>query len=306
MHADGKETYYAHMRTWSLEVSEGDSVVCGQKLGEVGSSGYSTGPHLHFEVRQAGDQRDPFAGPCSPDPGYWVDPGVHGGLPSLTCDGADPCTAVGELSCNQPISARNDDVGSASDVLSYACTEFSYSGPEIAWSFVAAATEPVTVSMTGLSADLDLFVTEGEACAPSACLGGSTSSATADEQVTFDAVQGATYHVVVDGWDGGTSDFQLALACTPPDEGDDDDDDDATEEPPDDDDSAATDDDDVTEEPADDDDSGSPDFDDPPFFPGSDRSSATGSGCRADVSGGFAWVLLLGLRRRRALPQGAP
>ena len=298
VHADGKETWYAHLRTWSLEVSQGESVVCGQKLGEAGSSGFSTGPHLHFEVREAGDRKDPFAGPCSPDPGYWVEQGTHGGLPALTCDGSDPCTAVGELSCNQPVSSSNDAPGSTSSVLAYACTEYTYSGPEIAWSFTAAVTESVSVSLTGLSADLDLFVTDGEACAPSSCLAGSVSSGGADEALTFEAVAGSTYHVVVDGWSGATSALQLELGCTPP-PGDDDDataDDDDVTGPGDDD--SAPDDDDSADPDLDDDDGGPPDVDDPPFLPGEPREA--GSGCRADLSGGFGWVLLLGLRRRRA------
>jgi murein DD-endopeptidase MepM/ murein hydrolase activator NlpD len=57
-HGDGSETRYAHLST--LNVQEGQRVRQGDLLGEVGSSGASTGPHLHFEIRFAGVAVDPL------------------------------------------------------------------------------------------------------------------------------------------------------------------------------------------------------------------------------------------------------
>jgi len=54
-HSDGTQTLYAHMS--SIIVSVGKRVVAGQVVGYVGSTGRSTGQHLHFEVRGA---RNPF------------------------------------------------------------------------------------------------------------------------------------------------------------------------------------------------------------------------------------------------------
>ena len=56
-HSKGITTLYGH--TSELYVSEGQSVQKGQAIAAVGSTGFSTGPHLHFEVRRDGTPVDP-------------------------------------------------------------------------------------------------------------------------------------------------------------------------------------------------------------------------------------------------------
>ncbi len=56
-HANGITTRYAHMS--AITVREGDKVEVGTIVGEAGSSGRSTGPHLHYEVRKDGEAVDP-------------------------------------------------------------------------------------------------------------------------------------------------------------------------------------------------------------------------------------------------------
>lgn len=56
-HNDEYQTMYGHMSKVIVEV--GDQVEQGQKIGEVGTSGISTGPHIHFEVRKSNTADDP-------------------------------------------------------------------------------------------------------------------------------------------------------------------------------------------------------------------------------------------------------
>jgi|SRR5690606_13650946 len=74
-HADGTQTIYMHFKKNTLNEKEiGDAVVAGEYLGVAGSSGSSTIPHLHFEVRDAGNNViDPYAGDCNSmnDNSWW-------------------------------------------------------------------------------------------------------------------------------------------------------------------------------------------------------------------------------------------
>ena len=57
-HGDGLRTVYGHLS--ELDIQAGEEVSRGQLIGLVGSTGFSTGPHLHFEVRQNGELRNPL------------------------------------------------------------------------------------------------------------------------------------------------------------------------------------------------------------------------------------------------------
>jgi murein DD-endopeptidase MepM/ murein hydrolase activator NlpD len=57
-HRDGKSTLYAHMHT--IAVRKGQAISQGDNIGTVGSTGWSTGPHLHFEFRVNGVHHDPM------------------------------------------------------------------------------------------------------------------------------------------------------------------------------------------------------------------------------------------------------
>jgi len=103
-HKNGVRTIYGHFKKKSIGVKINESVNAGDVLGVVGSSGQSTQPHLHFEVRdKSGTVIDPFAlGMWSIPPVYdtpigIMDISLHSGLPSLS-DAIDPKTDVQVIS----------------------------------------------------------------------------------------------------------------------------------------------------------------------------------------------------------------
>ncbi len=95
-HADKRSTYYAHMMKGSVAVKNGDTVKCGDKLGKVGSSGYSTGPHLHFEPRTSGNVSfEPFKGSCGASSSSWITQGSYLKLPADQCPAPPPVDVDG-------------------------------------------------------------------------------------------------------------------------------------------------------------------------------------------------------------------
>lgn len=69
-HADGSVAWYAHFRKNSIRVRVGESVTTGSILGLTGSSGYSSGAHLHFEPQYPENTPvDPFH--TTPANGFW-------------------------------------------------------------------------------------------------------------------------------------------------------------------------------------------------------------------------------------------
>ncbi len=78
-HPDGRQGRYLHFRKNSILVEEGEMVDVGQPLGEIGSSGCSQSPHLHFELRESETEEvlDPFLEDA------WVDAPAYDQSPGL-------------------------------------------------------------------------------------------------------------------------------------------------------------------------------------------------------------------------------
>ena len=58
-HGEGHHTYYAHLSAYASDIKPGTLVRRGEEIGYVGSTGFSTGPHLHYEIRKDGQFVDP-------------------------------------------------------------------------------------------------------------------------------------------------------------------------------------------------------------------------------------------------------
>ena len=98
-HSNGTYSYYLHLRKGSVRVKVGQTVKCGQQLGQVGSSGCSTGPHLHFQVNGSSGSRDPFLN------GDWVNRGSYLKHPSTTCQGGST-PPPNPTTCNHVLTRR--------------------------------------------------------------------------------------------------------------------------------------------------------------------------------------------------------
>jgi hypothetical protein len=106
---------------------------------------------------------------------------------------------------------NNSDFGSTNVVDGYpGCFDSGmHTGPEYVYTFESETDAPITITKIGDDGDLDLFLLldEGLGCNPASCLDWGTG------QVTFDAKAGASYYIVVDGWQGAEMDYELAFSC---------------------------------------------------------------------------------------------
>ena len=85
-HADGTVTAYFHLRKGSVLVTPGETVARGQKIAEVGSSGSSSDPHLHFDWIEPRTMTylDPFATPADARVSPWEAPSAYQGYDGLS------------------------------------------------------------------------------------------------------------------------------------------------------------------------------------------------------------------------------
>ena len=122
---------YGHMRMGSVKVKMGDAITCGQVLGQIGSSGCSTGAHLHVEPRTKDNRNavEPYFGDCSnTTASLWVMQ-AYKQNPSSSCDGEPtkpvcPADSFPIWTCNDAKTARRRCVDGmdTTEMCSAGCT----------------------------------------------------------------------------------------------------------------------------------------------------------------------------------------
>ena len=94
-------------------------------------------------------------------------------------------------------------------VNGYGCNNYTYAAPEYAYTYIADSTGPVTITLGEEEAETDVIVLEdkGLGCNPASCVDWGM------EDVTFDAVEGTVYYIVVDGFLDATGAYELTFSC---------------------------------------------------------------------------------------------
>jgi hypothetical protein len=134
---------------------------------------------------------------CETDDDCEGDPGVGG-----------TCIEQWELSCGDTDSWYNWGSGSADVIDQYSCSPWDETGREYTYVFRPEVAESVEVCLSNLNQDLDIFViSEAGGCDGNNCVSYGNNCA------TFDAVAGETYFLVVDGYQGALSSYDIDLTC---------------------------------------------------------------------------------------------
>jgi cysteine-rich repeat protein len=148
--------------------------------------------------------------------------------PGEQCDdgntsGGDGCGAGCTLedgTCNPSYTLHCGDTDSwntsysNNKVEKYGCSLLTEDGPEYTYEYTAQQTGEVTVSLSGLDEDLDIFVLLNPygSCKPGNCIAKGTT-VSSPEVVTFYALTGETYYIVVEGYNGAEGSYDLELTC---------------------------------------------------------------------------------------------
>jgi len=139
-------------------------------------------------------------------------PGIGGNYRlELSCGYLD-CSQSVPLTCGTPYNGTN--AGGTDDVSTYTCgpqLNVENNGPEVVHTFTTTESGIVTIDLTNLSANLELFLLSE--CSRRSCLQFSQNAGNSNEQIVRNLPAG-TYYIVVDGYNGAISNYNLTVDCS--------------------------------------------------------------------------------------------
>ncbi len=136
----------------------------------------------------------------------------------IACVSTGACNPIGNVQCGDVISGSNNMMGSTNLQDEYCgFNPGGWSGPEVSWLFTPPADGFVDVTLTGLTADLDIqaLVQDGASCDPNDCEANGWNPPPQPEQMDWFAFAGTPYYILIDGWQGAVSNFTMTITCTP-------------------------------------------------------------------------------------------
>jgi len=120
------------------------------------------------------------------------------------------CLPAKTIGCGFAEAFANFGWGSTMAISEYPeCSTYVYTGPELAYRFIAPYDTAVEAQLQLETASTDIVVVEGEACDPANCI------AYGLDAVSFQAEKGGVYNVIVDGWQIAMGTYKFNLECIP-------------------------------------------------------------------------------------------
>jgi uncharacterized repeat protein (TIGR01451 family) len=172
------------------------SIACSDLISptcDPGTLGYET--LYHWSVRATDEHGLASSGPIW---AFTTEPDLRG-----VCFPAEP------IGCNATDLGNNGGPGSTDRIDAYPCSPWPETGPEYAYLFVPEVSGFVSVTLSGMTQDLDIYLLTdaGGQCLADNCLDGD------DASLSFSARAGQTYYLVVDGYDEAVSDYTIRTSC---------------------------------------------------------------------------------------------
>ena len=189
---------------------------CGSALKATGTAdGTSDAGDDMFEIAPVPD------GEADPVPDITTEPPAD--VPTEPPPPGD-CAPVAEIACGGSISSSNDAPGHTDSILRNSCYDAEWTGPEIAFALrIPTDTIRATIDVTGISGDLDVFLfgQSSGGCDIDDCRDMGLSGADRDERMVYTGTPGETVYLLVDGYDGTVSSFDVSVGCVIPEDCDD-------------------------------------------------------------------------------------